>query len=158
MNASLFQRGIGSRLAIALGYGLLAFGAVYALDAGRSPARTSPAPAGSPEAAAHGTLCIESIEPVAAWTVRVDGVLIASTHSDAHVWISHVTYPAGAALALEALPDDSARSAANSFRIRMAGTIPSRDQAFWCAREWTVVLPLAGLAPAAAPIDPADLP
>ena len=163
MFPSLFRSGLVPRLTAAALYGLLAFGAVALLApghlpreprSGAAPSAAGPAPAQSTQV----TLCLESLQPVAAWDVRLDGAAIPARHRDATTWIAEAAVAPGAALVIDATPAFDGPAARNALRIRIAGTPTSRDQTFWCERTWAVTTRVDQLTRAAAPIDPADLP
>jgi len=163
MRPSLFRCGLAPRLVAAALYGLLAFGAVALLAPLRAPSAARPAATPSvagptPTLGTQATLCLESLQPVAAWEVRLDGATIPARRSDATTWIAEVAPAPGAALVIDAAPAGDGPAAHNALRIRIAGTPTSRDQTFWCERTWSVTTRVDQLIRAAAPIDPADLP
>ncbi|MBE2214351.1 MAG: hypothetical protein IAE82_10810 [Opitutaceae bacterium] len=162
MRPSLFQSGLVPRLTAAVLFGVLAFGAVallepVATDRSAGGEHAAPEPVATP--AAHRTvLCIDSLRPVAAWTVRVDGVPVQARTTSATIWLAELTVTAASALVIDATPAAGETDGANALRIRIAGTPVSREQTFWCARDWSIATRAGALAPAVAPIDPEDLP
>lgn len=156
MKPSLFQRGLAPRLIAALLYGLGAFGALAALEGSREP--RAAAPAAAPTASAErATLCVESIQPVRAWAVRVDGREIAADQTTPTLWLGRAELRPDSTLVLDA-EAETAPLAQNSLRIRIAGTAVARDHAVWCTQDWSVAMAVEQLARAAAPLDPEDLP
>lgn len=156
---SLFSRGLTPRLAVAVVYGALAAWSVALVARPDSPAPATRARL--PEInATHALVCIQSIEPVGSWDVRLDGRALSSRIADDHTWLGEADVLPGSALVVDAAARQSQAPsrAANALRIRIAGTTPPRDETIWCERTWSAARRVDQFAAAAAPIDPADLP
>jgi hypothetical protein len=164
MRPSLFQRGLTPRLLATVLYGLIAFGAVALIAPARSGRELrapgeipAPSPAASPAARAS-TLCLESLRPVATWEVRVNGASLAPRRSDETTWIAEVVLTPESSLVIDATPGAAGGAGRNALRIRIADTSTSRDQTFWCERDWSIAAQAGRLTNAPQPIDPEDLP
>lgn len=158
MSLSLFHRGIAARLAGALLFGAAAFGSVLALTGARPTAQASARTTPDTADLAPAVICVESIHPVGAWDVRLDGVALTARRSGPTLWLGTTRARAGATLLIEAGPTADATRGRNALRIRVAGTPIARDDTVWFERDWSAVVRVDQLAAAPAPIDPEDLP
>jgi len=159
MRSSLFRTGVAPRLAAAAVFGVLAFAAVAMVESTDTD-RPRTARAETPAAAATtpATICLQSIQPVGAWAVHVDGVRLEARRADATTWLGTVSVASDFSLVVDASPARGGAAPRNALRIRIAGTPVSRDQTIWCEREWSVAARAGQLAAAPAPIDPEALP
>lgn len=159
MRTSLFQRGLAPRLAAAAIYAALAAAAVAWLEpSAQRSGSAAPDAAAATAGTSSAVLCIESVLPVEAWDVRIDGRTIPPGRADAAVWLGEAVIGPDSVLVVDVTPA-SAGHAANSLRIRVSGTDQARNDVVWCGgHTWSAVVDIAALSRAAAPIDPADLP
>jgi hypothetical protein len=159
MKLSLFRSGPLPRLALAALYAVFAFGAVALVE--RASARRSTQSAAaqvqssqaqSPEIAAPLRIEIESVNAVASWTVRLDGVALSPAEKSPTAWSATIDAPASAArLGVDATRGTNAETATNALRLRIARGTTRIDRTFWCSGDCVFDVSLAELAPNAAP-------
>ncbi|BET66891.1 hypothetical protein ASA1KI_18090 [Opitutales bacterium ASA1] len=165
MTLSLFRSGLIPRLVGAIGFATAAFGMVAAL---RDPAGAEGPPPPPSTAAPHAasaaspepnraetiTLEIESVRPVDAWSVRLDGETPAGARAESHLWTA--TLAVRATLLVADLDTDSGN--ANAVRVRLRNDRSSAERLVWLTPSTGLVVKLDELRAqldAAAPRGPA---
>ena len=151
MTLSLFRSGLTPRLVGAIGFAAAAFGMVASL---REPARaeTSPPPLpqirtgldtadGNPSAnsaAGRHTLEIESIQPIARWSVRLDGETPTEAQVKTHRWSADLPDET-VLLVVEA---DPASATTNALRMRLFSGRATTERLVWLEPGATYLVPL----------------
>jgi len=139
MKFSLFRSGWAPRVGVAVAYAILAFGSVALV--------TRPAPA-PPEAVAADDsatttvaglikvhVVIDSVQPVAEWTVRNTGEIIAPQTVEAMSWEAEWRC---AAVDLSILTTTVAGPGTNALRVRLETDTRREDLTFWCPGDCAI--------------------
>jgi len=139
MKFSLFSSGWGPRVGVAVAYAILAFGFVSIVT------RPAPAPqeATTPDDSANPPVAelitvrvvIDSVQPVAEWTVRNAGAIITPQTTDALSWEAEMRC---AAVDLSVLTTTAASPGANALRIRLETDARRDDLTFWCPGDCAI--------------------
>jgi len=139
MKFSLFRSGWGPRVGVAVAYAILAFGFVGLVTRPAPAPRENATPDDSVTTRAARLITvhvvIESVQPVAEWTVRNAGEIIAPQTAHDTAWEAELRC---AAVDLSVLTTTVAGSGVNALRVRLETETLRDDLVFWCPGDCAI--------------------